>query len=528
LAKVKKKVRSFLLSTSGFSLTEVLIAIVILGLAGITIINGMTTDTKVRGKTNTATNVSVNLNAAAETLLSSNVSLTPCNSTTDDVYTGKINSIPNVTVTKVEALTRETNPTWLTCETSSYANSAAQRITLQSINAGTTMQKIILKTSSTNSTSVATPFSIDASKSTVTIAAQGDSTCGSFDTLNLSNSLGSNSIVYSAISTDPTKISSATSGSNLTINGLAAGTSSVTIQGINASNGVTSNPITINATVVPAIRFTSPSSQISVVNPHGRVITGSLSVSGGSSSVKSFSSQNLNITGSTYSFDARQVSSPTTFTNPITISDPGLPNASGCTSPSWSVPVTVQAKLAFTLNTSSKCLIGTASSCSIPVLLTAGTGSGQSISSGPGVIYSAPNLSLPATSCGAAVTSFKPSSPLSNLTPSSIQVILKGSSFFTQFDPANAKSVNLYMTKNGTSFSLNNWKIESLSTSGSGGNSQTTLVISSTSSTQDVAGATPTKIEIAVLNSIYPQLTDSNFSNSYLATSSTLLDQYCN
>jgi hypothetical protein len=160
--------------------------------------------------------------------------------------------------------------------------------------------------------------------------------------------------------------------------------------------------------------------------------------------------------------------------------------------------------------------------------LSTGTGSGQAVLSGPGNIYATPNLSLPATSCGAAVTSFKPSSPLSNITLSKIQVILKGSSFFTQFDPLNAKSVNLYMTKNGTSFSLNNWNIDSMSTTGSGGNSLTTLVLSSTSSTIDVAGTTPTKIEIAVLNSIYPQLTDSNFSSSYTSISSTPLDQYCN
>lgn len=515
-------------SSKGFSLTEVLIAIVILGVAGATIINGMTTDTKVRGKTNSATNVSVNLNAAAETLLSSNVSLGTCNSTTDNVYTGSISSIPNVTVTKVEALTRDANPTWLVCETGSYANSAAQRITLQSINAGTTMQKIILKTSATNSNSVATPFTITASKSAVTIAAAGDSTCGSWDSLNLSNSLGSNSIVYSAISADPTKISSSMSGSSMTVSGIAAGSSAVTIQGINASNGVTSNTITVNATVVAPISFSTPSTQISVVNPNGRVISGSLAISGGSSSSKSISSQTLSISGTSYSFDARQITSPNTYTNAISITDPGLPNASACTSPSWKVPVTVQSKLAFTLNTSSKCIVGTASSCSIPVLISAGTGSGQAVLSGPGNTFTSPNLSLPTSSCGAAVTSFKPSSSLSNITPSKIQVILKGSSFFTQFDPLNAKSVNLYMTKSGTSFSLNNWNIDSMTTSGSGGNSLTTLVLSSTSSTIDVAGTTPTKIEIAVLNSIYPQLTDSNFSSSYTSTSSTLLDQFCN
>ena len=72
---MKRLIKQISGSSKGFSLTEVLIAIVILGVAGATIINGMTTDTKVRGKTNTATNVSVNLNAAAETLLSSNVSL---------------------------------------------------------------------------------------------------------------------------------------------------------------------------------------------------------------------------------------------------------------------------------------------------------------------------------------------------------------------------------------------------------------------------------------------------------------------
>lgn len=523
---MKKKFRFLINSSLGFSLTEVLIAIVILGVAGATIINGMTTDTKVRGKTNTATNLSVNLNAAAEVLLSSNVDLSTCNSTAVDVYSGKISSIPNVFVTKVEALTRETNPTWLSCDSANTSNSAAQRITLQSLNGGTTMQKVILKTSASNANTVATPFSISASKSTMTIAAQGVTSCGAWDTTNLSNSLDSNSIVYFATSADPTKVSSSTSGSSLRVDGVSAGTSTVSVQGINPANGVTSNTITVTATVYPAITFTAPSPQISVVSPNGRQITGSVSITGGSSSTKSVASLDpkLTISNSSYTVDARTITTANTYNYPFTVTDSSLPNASGCTSPNWNIPITVRPKLAFTLNTTTKCIVGTASSCSIPVIITPGTGSGQSVSSGPGNTYAAPNLSLQATSCGAPVTAFKANS-LVNLTPSKIQVTLKGSTIFTQFDPSNAKSVNFYMS-NAT---LNNWIIDSLSSSGSGGNILTTLVLSTpSSSTINVTGATPTKIEIAVLNSIYPQLTDSNFSSSYTSASTTLLDQYCN
>jgi prepilin-type N-terminal cleavage/methylation domain-containing protein len=551
---MKRLIKQMSGSSKGFSLTEVLIAIVILGVAGATIINGMTTDTKVRNKTNITTNTSIDLNSAAEILLSSKLNFAPCNSNARSYYENKFNiQFPNIVITKVEGLKLASPSGWVNCAITS-AQTSIQKIYLKTSNENKiNYEKQILVTDKSNVSNLQNPFVIVADTNQVTVTTDNTSHCASSASVILSNSLSSSQVGYFATSKDPAIAQATVVGSTLTVLGKSQGDTTVDVQGYSINQDtITSITIPVKVKVLSAISFSSPNQLISVLGHRRTLSTSNIfnlaAVPPGYTYSVAFNDTNslspfqlISLSNGTFDWKSLTPSeSVGVYINQVKISINGLPNPGGCTDSTWRIPIQINPELTFSLDLSrgDKCVLGTTQSCAIPITSSGGSGSGLVADSGSNS-YSNGKISISGSSCSTPFTSFQKFSnsipSLSNVSGSGntkVQLYMNlSSSEITTMKLA--KTANLTFSRNGKSTPnpLQSWNLDSVSQISE--STLTSIVLSKSGSSIDVSSYSPSGLQLLTFNDIKPTLYDNNFSNlaqgtSYRVMSSNQLPISCN
>ena len=269
---------------NGFSLTEILIALVVLGIAAIAILNGLSTDTNVRGRNEERVSQFEKLVNASEIMASKQY--VPCsggNPSVENPY-GQIDGI--VDTDQGKGITVEyvgPDGAWKPCGLQSTENGrqfadVIQKITLKIWDERQLLQKReILKTykgitDDGNNLDPLDPLVITASKNSFKVNASSASNCGNSDSATLENSADLSGIVYVAnVVNGSTNIAGASiNGQVVNIQGLVPGSTNVEIQGVDPRNGTLSNKLELPIEVIESFNFTPPTRQIFVAGkPRG-------------------------------------------------------------------------------------------------------------------------------------------------------------------------------------------------------------------------------------------------------------------
>lgn len=401
---------------SGFSLVEILIAVVILGIAAVVIIQGMSTDANVRGRNEDRISAFQRLVNGAE--LVSSKPFTSCASNPQENPYGLIPGITDRekndgTITKaivVEYL--NASGVWTSCTQSATSgfSDIVQKITLKVWDdlKQVEQKREILKTfkgsSGSGEDDLPDPFIITASKSNLKVSSNSISSCGNQDSFQLSNSLDLAGVVYQPIVKSGDLSSSWLGGNTVRVTGGAtSGMASLTVVGINPLNGAISNELNINVTVLGSFGFNdfpsetsffvaslprSNSSRISLPVNASAATTANLEVDFVNTSdtsdfvISKDGSSGTNVwwLNSRSSAPARSLSDIrlrlTHSELPQTYSD------ANCSDTNWRLPAQINPRLKFSIdNTSSGCLLSanTNLACQVRMLFQGASGSGENL-----------------------------------------------------------------------------------------------------------------------------------------------------